>query len=170
MGEHYRHHKKDKNVYFDSIDSSTANEIGVSRVSSVSNISNISKEISIATDSHALSSDHCPDDSCGPCDLCHTIKADPINIEKHGGRLLTVKIKVKNVCYDKKVSVATILYGKYEKILAYKAFTTILFRENGSGKCGIIERTITFVVPDDEAFDPCNLTVRIIANYIYPCE
>ena len=144
MGEHYRHHKKDKHTHFDSRVSS---EIAISSETNVSNV---------------------PCDSCGPCDLCHTIKADPINIEKHGGRLLTVKIKVNNVCFDKKVSVATILYGKYDKILAFKAFTTILYKENEG--CGTIERTITFVVPDDDAFDPCELKVRVIANYLYPCE
>lgn len=110
-----------------------------------------------------------PCDPCGPCDLCHTIKADPISISKHGGRLLTVKIKVTNVCVDKKVAVACIIYGRNEEILVFKAFTTIVFKENNN-PCGTIERTLTFVVPNDPIFDPCHLDVRVIANYIYPCK
>ena len=168
MGEHYRHHKKDKHTHFDSSASSASSEssnLSILSETSDSNDLSVSSEISVSSDP-SVSSSTC--DSCGPCDLCHTIKADPINIEKHGGRLLTVKIKVNNVCYDKKVAVACIIYGKYDKILAFKAFTTILYKENG--ECGTIERTITFVVPDDDAFDPCELNVRVIANYLYPCE
>jgi len=164
MGEHYRHHKKDKSTHFYP---SVSSEIGASRISSDLNDLNVSSEIGVSSIS-SVSSDSC--DSCGPCDLCHTIKADPINIEKHGGRLLTVRIKVNNVCYDKKVSVACIIYGKGDKILAFKAFTTILCKENSSSNCGIIERTLMFVVPDTDAFDPCELNVRVIANYLYPCE
>jgi len=153
MGEHYRHHRKDKHTHFDP---SVSSEIAVSNELSVSSEINVSNDPSV------------PCDPCGPCDLCHTLKADPINIEKHGGRLLTVKIKINNVCFDKKVAVACILYGKYDTILAFKAFTTILYKENGA--CGTIERTITFVVPDDDVFDPCELRVHVIANYLYPCE
>lgn len=111
-----------------------------------------------------------PCDSCEPCDLCHTIKADPISIAKHGGRLLTVRVKVINVCVDKKVSVACIIYGRNDEILVFKAFTAIVFKENSHDKCGTIERILKFVIPNDEAFDPCNLDVRVIANYIYPCK
>lgn len=158
MSSSYHHDKKNNRIHFDSSafsDPSISSEISVS--STLENVNTLS-----------VPSESC--EECGPCDLCHTIKADPTNMSKHGGRLLTVKIKVNNVCYDKKVSIACIIYGKYDKILAFKAFTTILCRENGNSKCGTIERTLTFVIPDDDIFDPCNLNVRVIANYIYPCE
>ena len=44
-------------------------------------------------------SDNC--DKCS-CDLCSAIVADPVDMEKNGARLLTVRIQVNNVCFDKK--------------------------------------------------------------------
>ena len=38
------------------------------------------------------------------CELCNSINANPIELEKHGARLLTVRIKVNNVCLGKKSS------------------------------------------------------------------
>jgi|GEM_PF-1395887 len=104
------------------------------------------------------------------CDLCSTIKADPIDIEKHGLRLLTVRIKVRNVCFDKKVAVAAIIYDNCHRIVAFRGFITIVCRENGCGECGTIERKLVFVLPDDITCDPLELEVRTAANYIYPCE
>jgi hypothetical protein len=168
MSRSHHHDKENNHIHFSSsssreessclIDPNSFNEVSVSTVLDSQNKLSLQNE----TDKSC--------DSCGPCDLCHTIKADPTNISKHGGRLLTVKIKVTNVCLDKKVSVACIIYGRNEEILVFKAFTTILFKENEHDKCGTIERTLLFVVPNDDIFDPCNLDVRVIANYIYPCQ
>lgn len=110
--------------------------------------------------------------SCGPCELCNILDVDPINMEKNGGRLLTVPIKIDNVCYGKKVCAACILCDKNHKIVAFKVFTTILSNRNRCNKndCGTIERTVVFVVPDDDIFDPDKLDVHIKANYIYPCD
>jgi hypothetical protein len=167
MSRSHHHDKENNHIHFSS--SSSREE------SSCLIDSNSFNEVSVSTvlDSQKLALQNETDkscDSCGPCDLCHTIKADPTNISKHGGRLLTVKIKVTNVCLDKKVSVACIIYGKNEEILVFKAFTTILFKENEHDKCGTIERTLVFVIPNDDIFDPCNLDVLVIANYIYPCQ
>jgi len=112
------------------------------------------------------------DDSCGPCDLCAKIKVDPIDIEKNGVRLVSVKIKVTNICFDKEISVACIIYDKCHKILAFKGFTTILCKEDkcGRNECGTIERKLLFVLPDDDMSDPDDLEIRTIANYIHPCD
>ncbi|MBU3182640.1 hypothetical protein [Clostridium psychrophilum] len=104
------------------------------------------------------------------CDLCSVINADPVDMEKHGARLLTVRIKVRNVCFDKKVAVACIIYDNCHRILAFRGFITVVCRENGCGECGTIERKLVFVLPDDAASDPLELDVRTAANYIYPCE
>jgi len=109
--------------------------------------------------------------SCCSCEVCKTINADPANMEKNGGRLLTVKVKVKNVCYDKKVYVACIIYDKYDKILAFRGFSTILCKKHVCCKntCGTIKRKLVFALPDDDMYDPDELDVRTMANYIYPC-
>ena len=51
-------------------------------------------------------SDNCVKCTKSSCELCSVINADPVNMETHGARLLTVRIKVNNVCFDKKVAVA----------------------------------------------------------------
>jgi hypothetical protein len=107
-----------------------------------------------------------------PCELCKTIKAEPVDIEKNGVRLLTVKIKVNNVCFGKKIAIACIIYDKCHRILALKGFTTILCKEYECGRdaCGTVERKLVFVIPDHDICDPLELDVRILANYVYPCE
>ena len=111
-------------------------------------------------------------DTVDPCELCKTIKADPIDIEKHGARLLTVKLKVNNVCFDKKIAIACIIYDKCHKIVAFKGFITMVCKDSECGKneCGTIERKVVFVVPDYDICNPLELDVRVIANYVYPCE
>lgn len=106
------------------------------------------------------------------CELCNNICAEAVNIEKHGAKLLTVKVKVKNVCVGKKVAIAVIIYDKCDRILAFKGFTTIIKKKNECDEdaCGTIERKLVFVLPDKDEFDPCDLNVRTIGNYIYPCE
>ncbi|MBU3188283.1 hypothetical protein K9O30_02720 [Clostridium bowmanii] len=104
------------------------------------------------------------------CNLCSVINVDPVDIEKHALRLLTVRIKVRNVCFDKKVAVACIIYDRCHRIVAFRGFITIICRENGCGECGNIERKLVFVLPDNITCDPSNLEVRTAANYIYPCE
>ena len=101
------------------------------------------------------------------CDLCNFINANPIEIEKHGARLVTVRVKVNNVCMDKKVAVAAIIYDKCHRILAFKGFITMAC---GNGECGTIERKVLFVIPEDDICDPSELDVCTVANYIYPCE
>ncbi|MBU3160757.1 hypothetical protein KPL37_13495 [Clostridium frigoris] len=113
------------------------------------------------------------DDNCVKCnkcscDLCSVINADPVDIEKNGLRLLTVRIKVRNVCFDKKVAVAVIIYDNCHRILAFRGFITIVCKDNECGECGTIERKLVFVLPDD--IDLEELDVRVAANYIYPCE
>ncbi|HEX9026571.1 MAG TPA: hypothetical protein VF839_08960 [Clostridium sp.] len=101
------------------------------------------------------------------CELCNSINADSIEIERHGAILVTVRIKVNNVCMDKKVAVAAIIYDKCHRILAFKGFITMAC---GDSECGTIERKILFVIPEDDVCDPDELEVRTVANYIYPCE
>ena len=107
-----------------------------------------------------------------PCELCKTINTDPVDIEKNGVRLLTVKLKVNNVCFDKKVAVACIIYDKCHRILAFKGFITMICKEYECSRnsCGTIERKLVFIVPDHDLCDPLELDVRIMANYVYPCE
>ena len=107
-----------------------------------------------------------------PCEICKTVKAEPIDIERKGARLLTVKVKVNNVCFDKKVAIACIIYDKCHRILAFKGFTTMISKEYECGKdeCGTIERKLVFVIPDHDLCDPLELDVRVLANYVYPCE
>lgn len=106
------------------------------------------------------------------CELCSFINADPIDMEKHGARLLTVRIKVNNVCLGKKVAVACIIYDQFNRIVAFKGFITMAHENNecGQNSCGTIERKIVFVIPDSDECDPLELNVRTVSNYIYPCE
>ena len=106
------------------------------------------------------------------CELCSFINADPVDLERHGARLLTVRIKVNNVCLGKKVAVACIIYDQCNRILAFKGFITMACAnsECGNNGCGTIERKILFVIPEDDESDPSELDVRTVANYIYPCE
>ena len=106
------------------------------------------------------------------CELCSFINANPIDMEKHGARLLTVRIKVNNVCLGKKIAVACIIYDQCQKILAFKGFITMARGNNDCDKnsCGTIERKILFVIPDDDECDPLELEVCTVSNYIYPCE
>jgi len=110
--------------------------------------------------------DNCSKCSKSSCELCSFINADPVNMEKHGARLLTVRIQVNDVCLGKKVAVAAVLYDQCNRILAFKGFITTAV---GNNECGTIERKITFVIPDDDEFDPLKLNVRTLSNYIYPC-
>jgi len=106
------------------------------------------------------------------CDLCTTVIADPVEMEENGARLLSVKIRVNNVCYNKKVCVACIIYDQSHRILAFRGFTTIVYKDNecGGNAGGTIERKLVFVLPDDDMCDPIELEIRTAANYIYPCE
>ena len=122
-----------------------------------------------SSEHHHTSNSH---KQCCICDLCDTIKADPTDIERNGGRLISVKITVTNVCYDKQIYVACIIYDRCDRIVAFKGFKAKLCNESESIKkeCGTIERKLLFVLPDDEIFDPKELEVKTLANYIYPCE
>ena len=102
------------------------------------------------------------------CDLCHTICADPVDMERHGGKLLTVRIQINNVCIGKRVCVACIIYDKCHRILAFRGFCTILCKEDECNKCGTIRRKLVFVLPED--IDIEDIDVCVAANYIYPCE
>ena len=106
------------------------------------------------------------------CDLCTTIIADPTDPLDHGARLLKVKIKVCNVCFDKKVAVAVIIYDQCGKILAFKGFTKKICRPNecDENACGTIQRKLVFVLPAGDEFDPSKLKIIVKANYIYPCK
>lgn len=106
------------------------------------------------------------------CDLCTTIIADPGAMVQHGARLLTVKVKVNNICFDKKVAIAVIIYDECHKIVAFRGFTRKLRRENkcDESSCGTIARKLVFVLPDGDRFDPSRLTICTKANYIYPCK
>ena len=106
------------------------------------------------------------------CELCSSINADPIDIDRHGAKLLTVRIKVNNVCPGKKVAVACIIYDQCQRVLAFKGFITMATGNNecSPNSCGTIERKILFVIPDDDDFDPSDLDVCTVSNYIYPCE
>jgi hypothetical protein len=105
---------------------------------------------------------------CESCELCHEINADPVDIEKNGAKLLTVRIQVDNVCPGKKVCVACIIYDDNNRILAFRGFTKIVCKEDGCGACGTICRKLVFALPDTVDID--GLDVRVAANYIYPCE
>ena len=105
------------------------------------------------------------------CDLCSVINADPVDMEKHGARLLTVRVRINNVCFDKKVAVAVIIYDNCHRILAFRGFITVVCRENEcKDECGSIVRKLVFVLPDDDRSRPDEIEVRTAANYIYPCE
>lgn len=115
-------------------------------------------------------------DSCrctkDSCELCRTINAEPLNMEKHGAKLVTARVKINNVCLGKKVAVACVVYDEYNKILAFKGFITTASRNvsGGDDACGTIERSIVFVIPEDYSCDLDKLRIRTKANYIYPCE
>ncbi|MFT8348521.1 hypothetical protein [Clostridium saccharoperbutylacetonicum] len=106
------------------------------------------------------------------CELCSYLNSRPIDLERHGAKLVSVNVKVNDVCIGKKVAVACIIYDQYNRILAFKGFITMADRHNECVKdaCGTIERKIVFVLPEDEECEPRHLKACTIANYIYPCE
>jgi hypothetical protein len=116
--------------------------------------------------------DNCNSCSKSSCDLCTTVIVDPSDPLENGARLLTVKIKVVNVCFDKKVAVAVIIYGKHHRIVAFRGFTKKLRRPNEcvENACGTIERKLVFILPDGDEFDPSKLEIVVKANYIFPCK
>ena len=116
--------------------------------------------------------DNCFKCTKSSCELCSCINAKPENLESHGARLLTVRIRINNVCPDKKVAVACVLYDECHRIVAFKGFITMVCesRESSKSSCGTIERKIVFVIPDGDECDPIKLKARTISNYIYPCE
>ena len=99
------------------------------------------------------------------CELCNFINANHVELEKHGARLLTVRIKVNNVCLGKKVAVAVIIYDQCHRILAFKGFITMACEkdEDGKDECGTIERKILFVIPEEDECHPLELEVRTVA-------
>ena len=115
--------------------------------------------------------ENCSKCDTGSCELCSVINADPVDMERHGARLLTVRIRVNNVCFDKKVAVAVIIYDNCHRILAFRGFITVVCKDSECrNECGTIERKLVFVLPDDDRSNPDEIEVRTAANYIYPCE
>jgi len=118
--------------------------------------------------------DNSKDDKCNKCscDLCQTIIVDPADPLEHGARLVTVKVKVNNICFDKKVAVAVIIYDQCNRILAFRGFIKKLRRPNECdvSACGSIERKLVFILPTGDEFDPSKLEIVVKANYIYPCK
>ncbi|MEK6263405.1 MAG: hypothetical protein N2B06_01250 [Clostridium sp.] len=108
------------------------------------------------------------DNKCDPSELCNTINTDPINMEENGAKLLTVRVQVNNVAFDKEVCVACIIYDKCHRILAFRGFCITLCKECGCDPCGTIRKKLVFVLPEDVNIE--DLEVRCAANYIYPCE
>ncbi|MDR3594692.1 hypothetical protein [Clostridium sp.] len=106
------------------------------------------------------------------CELCSCINAKPVDMERHGAKLLTVRIKINNVCIGKKVAIAAVLCDEGDRIVAFKGFITMAQEENACDHeaCGTIERKIVFVIPEHEQCDTRKLKVRTISNYIYPCD
>jgi len=94
----------------------------------------------------------------------------------HGNKRVTIlnhlRIKVNNICFDKKVAVAVIIYDNCHRILAFRGFITVVCKDSecGRNECGTIERKLVFVLPDDDRSDPDEIEVRTAANYIYPCD
>jgi hypothetical protein len=116
--------------------------------------------------------DNCVKCTKSSCELCSAINADAIDMEGHGAKLLTVRIKLNNVCLGKRVAVACIIYDKCHRILAFKGFITMACgdKQCGENSCGTIQRKILFVIPDNDEFDPENLDASTVCNYIYPCD
>jgi len=104
------------------------------------------------------------------CEFCKTIEMGPVELEKNTGRLLKVKVCLNNICFGKKVSIGCIIYDNNYKIITFKAFTIILNQECDNNTCGTFRRQLFFVLPENNICDPLDLNVRIIANYICPCE
>ena len=114
--------------------------------------------------------DNCVKCDRGSCELCSVINADPVDIDRHGAKLLTVRIEINHVCVDKKVAVACIIYDNNHRILTFRGFTTIVCKGSDActDECGTIKRKLVFVLPED--VDPEELDVRTAANYLFPCE
>lgn len=104
------------------------------------------------------------------CELCSCINAKPVEIERHGAKLLTVRVKINNVCLDKKAAIAVILYDDCDRIVAFKGFVTMAQEERSCDHdvCGTIERKVVFVIP--EHYNTEKLRVHTIGNYIFPCD
>ncbi|MCB2290744.1 hypothetical protein LGK97_13335 [Clostridium sp. CS001] len=108
---------------------------------------------------------------CCPGELCSTANAET-DLERHGAKLLTVRAVVNNVEANRRVAVAVILMDPQGRILAFRGFTTTAPRgsECDKCKCVTIRRKVVFVLPDDIIDDVSDLEIRVVANYIYPCE
>lgn len=110
----------------------------------------------------------------GSCGICSVINVEPVEMKKNGDRLLTVRIEVTNICYDKKVAVDCIIFDQNHRIIAYRSFISIVCKEYGCTKdeckdygCGTIERKIVFILPCNDICCHLELEVEAAANYIY---
>jgi hypothetical protein len=108
---------------------------------------------------------------CCPGQLCSTASAET-DLERHGAKLLTVRAVVNNVEPEKRVAVAVIINDPQGRILAFRGFTATAPRANGCDRCECvtIKRKVVFVLPDDIVDDVSDLEIRVVANYIFPCE
>jgi hypothetical protein len=107
---------------------------------------------------------------CCPGELCSNVSAET-DLERNGANLLTVRAVVNNVEPERRVALAVVLLDCQKRVVAFKGFTVTSPR--GSGReceCVTITRTVIFVLPDDIVDDISDLKVRVIANYIFPCD
>ncbi len=107
---------------------------------------------------------------CCPGELCSTVSAET-DLDRHGAKLLKVIAVVNNVEPERKVAVAVVLVDCQNRIVAFKGFTTTSPRGCGREcECVTITRRVVFVLPEDIVDDISDLKIRVIANYIFPCE
>ena len=105
-----------------------------------------------------------------------TIEFDAGDVEMQSlGRIVKVNFTLQNVCPNKRVAVAVVLYELDGEGNEHKCgFKTLTIPAHTQSACrDVLVRCVKFVLPEDlDVFDPtgmCNerdLRVRILANYI----
>jgi hypothetical protein len=108
-----------------------------------------------------------------PCEFCKKVDTDPIDLNKCTDRLLKLKVTLKNVCFEKEISVGIILCDKCGKVIDFKVFTAILHKDCNhccTKPCGTLTRFVRFNIPKSDVCCPLDLSARIVANYTSPCE
>ncbi len=74
-------------------------------------------------------------------------------------RFLNIRVTLKNVCYNKEISIGVILCDDCGKIIEFKTFTTILHKHCNSyddnsccnHSCGTLKRKVSFILPKTDA-------------------
>lgn len=107
------------------------------------------------------------------CQLCKDIDTKPIPLNKCTNRILKLNITLRNVCFNKPISIGVILCDRNGTIVAYRCFNAELRKPCDCGcckPCGTLNKKVTFILPESDICCPYALVSHVVANYVSPCD